>query len=115
MNSTQRLLLFIFLCIPFRLLLVTMAKRASDDNLKKMGLAALVISLGFFYQNYKNGKIGAFGEPVWWNRMAHSVLHMLFAIAAIHGKDYSWMLLMADITLGMHDWVSNPNSSFNAS
>lgn len=107
MNTIQkRFLLFLFGCIPTRLLYTYLAKN-NIKYLPHLGYIALIIGLGFMYIYITDSrKTGGevFGDTIWWNnfRPIHSILFLMFAYFAIVNKNpESWKLLFADTLLGL--------------
>ena len=106
MNPIQkRFLLFLFGCILVRSIFVIIAKD-HQEYLPLMGKLALVISISFFYI-YANDlrKTGGevFGDKIWWNhlRPLHGFLYGLFGLLAINSSPYSWVVLLADVSIGL--------------
>jgi hypothetical protein len=106
----KRIALFLIGCIGLRLLFVYIAKRANTTWLRYMGYLALLPAFGFIYI-YITGsrKTGpeVFGDKIWWNylRPIHSLLYFLFAYNAINGNPHSWMFLLADVLIGLINFV----------
>ena len=48
-----------------------------------------------------------FGDKIWWNnlRPIHAFLYFAFAIFAILGKRWSWMILLADVIFGLTAFI----------
>ena len=109
----QRFILFLFLCIGIRILLVYVAKKLKDHinvlYIKVMGGLLIIIGLGFLYSyfNYKKNDKGAFGGNVWWNslRSVHGINYLLFGLMALSNnrKLYSnaWIVLLIDVCIGL--------------
>jgi len=113
---TRRLIYFIFLCIPIRLALVAMAKKASPDKLKLMGYMAMIPGLIMTYLWFSGGRqTSEISGPAWWAplRLAHGLLWLAFSASAISGDRNAWVWMSMDVALGLINWVSNPDSSFN--
>jgi len=108
MNDIQkRFLLFLFGCIGARLLLVHVAKTYKEQNVKNILLIfTLLVSAGFFFIYFtgirKKGT-ETFGSDIWWNnlRPLHGFLYLLFAILFYQNKPYAWMVLLADVVIGL--------------
>lgn len=49
-----------------------------------------------------------FGGKIWWNhlRPIHSAMYAMFAYAAITKNRNAWMILLADVTLGLVSFLS---------
>ena len=120
-NIQKRFLLFLFGCIPLRLLLVYIAKNASINILQIMGYLALIPAFGFIYIYYSGTRqTGAevFGDKIWWNylRPIHALFYIMFALSAIYYKErsaYIWLLF--DVILGLVSflWFHFTNGDFN--
>ena len=98
--------LFLFLCIPFRILLVILAKYISPNYLPYLGYISLIIATGFasiYLTNSRKTGPEVFGGQIWWNylRPIHSLLYFAFAYNAIVGNNSAWMYLLADVILGI--------------
>jgi hypothetical protein len=128
MNSVQqRFLLFIFVCVGIRLLLVYVAKKLNDLKklglLKVMGGILLIPAIVFFYSymNYKITDKGATGGNVWWNslRLVHGFTYLLFVIMALSNnkKLYSnaWIVLLIDVGIGLLAFLIQYTKSKNLS
>ena len=78
-------LLFIFFCIPVRLLMAYIAKHIHPKYLPYLGWIGVFISIAFLYQFLMPPlrSKGVFGEPIWWRpyRPIHSFWFFLFAIS----------------------------------
>lgn len=104
-NIQKRFALFLFGCIPVRLLLAFIAKHANNIILKWMSYVAIIISITFFYLFFSGSrKVGqeTFGQPIWWNnlRPIHGTLYLLFAMDAYQGNPKAYMYLFIDVIFG---------------
>lgn len=110
MDKSQQL--FLFGCIPVRILLAYLAKNANKQMLHLMGYLGLIIALGFTYI-YLTGsrKTGpeTFGRPIWWNnwRPIHAGLYFAFAYTALHGCGCAWRYLATDVVVGLIAFIMN--------
>ena len=110
--------MFLIGCIGMRTLLVILAKYANKIYLKYLGLLALLPAIGFMYV-YLTGsrKTGAetLGEKIWWNdiRPIHSILYFVFAYNAIIGNPQSWIILLADVLIGLISFFIHHYTSGN--
>jgi len=114
---TRRLIYFIFLCIPIRLALVAMAKKASSDKLKLMGYISMIPGLVMTYLWFTGGRqTSEMSGPAWWAplRLVHGLLYLAFSASAISGNRNAWVWMALDVATGLGNWISNPDSSFNA-
>lgn len=106
----RRTAMFLFGCMGSRFMLTFLAKTYPEVVLKPLGIAALVISVGFMtiwmFGLRKTG-IETGGKPIWWNnlRPVHSILWALFAFFALKGDTRAWMILLADTLLGLTAWT----------
>jgi hypothetical protein len=117
--NTNRVLLFLIGCIGTRTALAVLAKHASPDWLQTMGAFALIPAIGFFtifMFGLRETGPEVFGEKIWWNslRPIHGTMYLLFAIFALQKKEFAWMFLAADVTIGLlayvtHNFVLNRN------
>lgn len=109
-NIQKRFILFLFGCIPTRILLVYIAFKFGELSnklyLNLMGYLAILPAIGFFYLFFSGTRqTGAevFGDRIWWNnlRPVHGLIYSLFAINAIMGHSYSWLFLLVDVLFGL--------------
>lgn len=111
MNSLQkRFLLFIFGCIGLRLLLVYIAKSINTNYLPLLGYLALLPAIGFiliYLTGARPSGPEVFGDYIWWNsiRPIHAALYFLFAFMAINKNKNSWIVLLADVLLGLSSFT----------
>lgn len=104
----KSLALFLLVCIPLRILLAYLAKVGSMHVLQLMGVAAVVMSIGFIYI-YITGtrQTGAevFGGKIWWNdfRPVHAFLYSYFAWMVFVSRNYddAWIILALDVAVGV--------------
>jgi hypothetical protein len=104
-TDTQRTMLFLGGCIPLRAAIAYYAMQATKEQLRIMGLIALITASVFFFVWFTGARsqTGAFGGKVWWApyRLLHSILIFLFAINALAGSNHVWKWLAADTTAGL--------------
>jgi hypothetical protein len=107
MNTLQkRFALFLFACIPVRILLAYVASIASLFLLKIIAVVALLIAFSFFYLfvlGARKSGFETFGQPIWWNnlRPLHGVLYTLFAFESFKGNRRAYMYLALDVIVGL--------------
>ncbi len=104
MNNNDRL--FLFVCIPVRLLLVYLVLDVIPHNiLQYMSIAGFIIFISFMKQfiDYKEGDKGFFKGPVWWNnaRPVHALLYLSAAILALVQPKDAWIPLLIDVLFGL--------------
>jgi hypothetical protein len=116
----KRFVLFLVGCVGVRLYIAMLAKRASGEVLRLMGILALLPAFGFLYLYFSGSrKTGAevFGAPIWWNslRPLHGLLWLLFAIMAIRGDSRAWLVLVVDLVIGLSAFLKHhyDNDSFS--
>ena len=103
----KRFALFLFGCIPTRLLLAYTASQLSTDNLKILGYICLLPAIGFLYiylTGSRDTGLETGGEKIWWNnlRPLHSFNYFLFSYLAINGYvDDAWKILLFDVIFGL--------------
>tara|TARA_B100000795_G_scaffold267547_1_gene252591 strand:+ start:52 stop:390 length:339 start_codon:yes stop_codon:yes gene_type:complete len=109
MEEKYRKLLFIFGCLPIRILYIHFAKNANLNQLFYLGIIAIIIGLSFFYQSKFGGKNSPFGGSVWWHpvRNIHGILWVLFGILAIMKKSKAYMVLIIDVIIGIIAFINN--------
>ena len=105
-NIQKRFLLFLFCCIPSRLLLVYISKVIPIEYLPILGYITLIIGVGFTYL-FLSGKRKTgpetFGEKIWWNpiRPIHAMLYFIFSYYAINKIRSGWIYLLYDVIFGL--------------
>lgn len=107
MNDIQkRFSMFLFGCIPARLLYTYVSKNHKNYQ-TELGYVGLFIGIGFMYiyltGSRKTGK-EVMGERIWWNclRPFHSIMYLLFAYYSIQLKSNdSWKFLFVDTIIGL--------------
>ena len=114
MNPAEKSKRLFFLgCVPARLLLAYIAyallknsDKSDNKTLHAFVAVTFVIGVGF-WTIYLNGwrKTGTetFGQQIWWNslRPVHGSIYLLFSLAALLGYKDAWVLLFADVCLGV--------------
>lgn len=110
-NIQKRFLLFLFGCIPARLLLTYLAKNASGNALKILGYIASIIAFSFLYLFFTGKRktgMETFGDKIWWNnlRPIHAIFYLLFAYCAIRGIRSGWKYLWYDVIFGLSAFLA---------
>jgi hypothetical protein len=111
MNTLQkRFILFLFVCIGTRSLLVYIAKTTNKHILRYLGYLALLPSIGFFYLFFTGTRQTGpevFGDKIWWNniRPIHGLLYGLFSYNAIIGHQNAWIYLLVDVLFGLASFL----------
>lgn len=105
-SPTNKMYLFLFGCIPTRLLFVLLAGICPLKYLPALGLLALIPAIGFatiFLGDLrKTGFEVVSGKKVWWNdlRPIHSLFYLGFAMYAIKKRPFAWVFLLLDVIFG---------------
>lgn len=109
-NIRKRFFLFLFFCIPSRLLLIYIAKVMPLDYLPILGYIAFIIASSFTYiyltDSRKTG-LETIGDKIWWNelRPIHALLYFVFSYYAIHKIRCGWIYLFYDVMIGLFSFV----------
>ena len=112
----KRFLLFLIGCIGTRIAIALYAKYASTAVLSALGYLALLPAIGFMVI-YLTGirKTGGevFGERIWWNnlRPLHATLYFIFSYMAINKNKDAWLVLMADVAIGLASFLGHHYSA----
>jgi len=107
-SKYKSLLLFLFACIPVRILIAYLAKTGSLRTLQILGVFAVAVSIGFMYVYFTGSRQTGpevFGGKIWWNdfRPVHAFLYAYFAFMVFVTKQYdtAWLVLGADVIVGL--------------
>lgn len=101
----DRRLIFILACIPARLLLVWLAFKFTPVYPRASAALGLAVAASFLYQHFNGETTGFFGGPVTWNRLAHSVFFLLFALASLLLPPWAFAALLLDLVYGAMTYV----------
>lgn len=98
--------LFVFVCIPIRLLMAYLVKQMPLKYIKYTGGIFALIGGSFIlsYINYNPQKdTGAFGGKIWWNNMRafHGCMYLLYSILSIRYNKNVWEILTLDPAFGV--------------
>ena len=110
-NIQKRFLYFLLLCIPLRVLLVFLASYLKGDNLKYLGIVALVIGLGFliiYSLDLRKTGPEVMNSKIWWNhlRPVHGILYIVFAYMALTNNQNAWKILLLDVIIGFVSFIA---------
>lgn len=103
MNSVM---LFLLLCIPFRLFIAWISIKIPDTYLPYFACGLLIVALSFFYLYFTDGRMNApeANGATWWASYC-LLIGMLWLTAAIYAfqcrKDIIWIPLIIDVLLGL--------------
>ena len=101
----SRIFLFLFLCIPTRLLITYLAYILDDKY--KIYFASIIgiISFIFLILYFMNWRLKAFegGNNTWWHefRLIHGILFLCAFIYITQNSKYSWVPLFIDSIIGL--------------
>lgn len=106
MTPHQRLFLFLFGCIPIRLLLAYIPQELTSKKSKYVFATLLaIIATGFLYLGFANGRLDAqeAGGKTWWAnfRIVHGALFLAAAILVLKQTKTASVPLLADVILGI--------------
>ena len=106
---TKRNLLFIFGCIPVRLLWVYLAYSTKSKELGWVGLLPAIGFLLIWMLGLRKTGREVFGDSIWWNdlRPLHSILYFCYAYLAIKGSGDAYIPLLADAIVGIIAFLYN--------
>lgn len=103
----NRILLVFLVCLPVRAALAVFAKWLGDNHprgLYILGTIMLVFAIRMLVANLqaKEGDVGLFGGPVWWNtlRLVHAFLFAVFFFMSMAQSRDAWVALAASVTIG---------------
>lgn len=102
----KRMLLFLFGCIGTRASIAYAAKVVAPTTLQILGALALIPVIGWFYIIFigkRDTGSEVFGARIWWQnvRIIHMALYLLFAVMALMKMNNAWIVLAADVILGL--------------
>ncbi len=104
-----RALLFLIGCIGTRAAVAYAAATVNTNYLWYLGLIALVPVIGWIYIIETGSRPIGFEADgkIWWNGMrpVHAALWAAFAVAALRGWDRAYLFLVADVILGLGNWI----------
>ena len=111
--QTKRIVVFLLGCILTRFILMILAKKLDPKYVRIMGYLAIPIGLSFLYlyligNKRADAQLEWLGDKkIWWNdlRPIHGMLYLLFAVYAIKGRDFAWVVLLVDVLLGLSAWL----------
>ena len=106
MNSTTRILLYFFICIPVRLFIpYYIYNHLSDKNYKYLSLIISIIGAGFLHLFFNNQRLnaGEGGGKTWWHdlRLIHGLLYIASAIYLKKKNKLAYLPLLLDILVGL--------------
>ena len=109
----KRIFIFVFICVPIRILLIYISKNINIMYLPYIGLLALLPAFGFIYTYiFSKRTKSSLGCKIWWNmlRPIHGMLYILFAYYAINKDINAWIFLLLDVVIGIISFVLYNNN-----
>lgn len=105
-NKYKSIILFLTGCIGSRIAFALLAKYIFIDYLPYLGIISLIPIIGWLYIIFigkRDTGIEVFGEKIWWKklRIVHLVLYILFAFFAFNKNRCAWIILLADVFIGL--------------
>lgn len=109
MEQKTRNLLFKFICIPLRsLIIVLLVLFASNDTFRYIasGLCFLVAST-FTTKYIRKDMVGGFGGHAWWhpNRLKHAFLYLLTGVLLLLEYEWAGYILAADVFIAVYSYL----------
>ena len=99
--------LFLFVCIPVRLLFVYLVKDViPKDDIQYASIPLFIIFIGFMLaQRYRTTAMESSGEGghIWWHniRPVHAMLYLWAATSALCKPKDAWIPLLIDVIFGL--------------
>jgi hypothetical protein len=113
-DNQKRILLFLFGCIPARLLIAFTASKLSTKNLKILAYIYLLVAIGMAYLALANKRLTGpetFGNKIWWTphlRLVHASLYFMFFILTVVMKySNTYVILYLDVLIGLIAFISH--------
>ena len=105
MSIENKKLLFLFGCIPIRIILSLIPLYIDISYLPYYGIILLIITIVFLYEYFNNLRLDATEAQgvTWWKdyRLIHGLLYLCAAIYALLKKRLAWIPLTIDVVLGL--------------
>jgi hypothetical protein len=112
----KRIILFLFICIPSRLLIAYLGKKfESGKKLNRIILSLITFIMGLgFLKIYFIGSEKADAqlewagvERIWWDnlRIAHGVCYIFFSVFNFLNYTNSWFFIIAEVSFGLLAWI----------
>jgi hypothetical protein len=111
MNDIQkRFFLFLVFCLPVRIFITLLARKATPEQLRMMGRIALVPALGMIYLYITKSRqtgVETQGGEIWWKNMRplYALLYFSFAYMALNENKNAYKALALDIVVGFTTFV----------
>ena len=111
LSRTRRSLLFVFVCLPIRLLIPLGMIYVHKSYLRFISFILFGFSLGFMNAYMKGDKlyVGFFGGEKWWikNDIVHAVLYLTAGVLAFRYNKKAYIPLVLDVAFSFVTFVFN--------
>lgn len=109
-NIYKRRLLFLFGCIPVRVLFVYLAKTLTKRYINFLAIVLSIPMIGFlqlYITNSRRTGPETFGSPIWWHklRIVHFSMYLIFILLAIQNNECAYVPLLLDVIIGFVAFV----------
>lgn len=105
LSVKNRVIYFISLCIPLRIIISLLPLYMPENYLFYMGLITLIPSFVFLYLYFFNKRLNAFeaGGKTWWSnlRLIHGLLYLCASIYLLQSKRLAFIPFIADVIIGL--------------
>lgn len=105
LNNIVRIILFLFLCIPVRLLISYLPLIINPILFRYLAVLILMISFSFLYLYVNNLRLNAVegGGLTWWAnfRIIHFILYFIAAILLFFKNKIAYIPLLIDTLIGI--------------
>lgn len=112
-DNQKRIILFLFGCVPARLLIAFTASRLSFNNLKILAYMYLLIAIVMSYLAIANKRLTGpetFGNKIWWTphlRLVHAFLYFTFFLLTVMKYSNTYIILYIDVIIGLFAFIAN--------
>jgi hypothetical protein len=111
MKKKERIILFLLLCIPIRIIIGIIPLYIKKEWLRYYGYVLLIPAIGFLILYFGNYRLKApeSGGETWWAcyRLIHGLLYLCGGIYAIQKKRIAWIPLIIDVIIGLLLHIKN--------
>lgn len=111
MNTTQRILAYLFVCLPIRSIPIITLFMTNKFNVP-ISILYLIMGVGFLHRatTYTETQKGFTGGKVWWQnlRLLHGIVYLLVSYLIYQNKiDVVRCLLIVDLLVGFLGFLHN--------
>ena len=109
MDINLRKTLFLFGCIPIRILLVYIAYILNENLLPYFGIILFIIGFNMLFLYFTNTRLNAVegGGTTWWKemRLLHGTLFTCAAFYAFNKNNITYIPLLIDVIIGFISFI----------